>query len=81
MVAAAKEKVGTEVRIATVTGVTRSADQGKVTGVKLEGGEHVPADVIVIAMGPWSGQAAKWLGTPAVKGQKAQSIILKVGKS
>lgn len=38
----------------------------------------VPADAVVIAMGPWSGQAAKWgLPVPAVSGQKATSIVLR----
>lgn len=30
------------------------------------GREVMPADVVVVAMGPWSGQAAKWLPIPTV---------------
>lgn len=37
------------------------------SGVEVDG-EGVPADAIVVAMGPWSGQAAKWgLPVPAVR--------------
>lgn len=41
-------------------------------------GEVIPADAVVVAMGPWSGQAAQWgLPVPAVSGQKATSIVLR----
>lgn len=40
-------------------------------------GEHVEADAVVIAMGPWSGQAAKWLPVPDITGQKYASIVLR----
>ena len=36
-------------------------------GVEVDG-EVMPADAVVVAMGPWSGQAAKWgLPIPAVR--------------
>ena len=40
-------------------------------------GEHIEADAVVIAMGPWSGQAAKWLPVPNITGQKYASIVLR----
>ena len=40
-------------------------------------GEEVKADAVVIAMGPWSGQAAKWLPVPDISGQKYASIVLR----
>ena len=40
-------------------------------------GEEVKADAVVIAMGPWSGQAAKWLPVPDITGQKYASIVLR----
>ena len=40
-------------------------------------GEEVKADAVVIAMGPWSGLAAKWLPVPDVTGQKYASIVLR----
>lgn len=40
-------------------------------------GEELAADAVVIAMGPWSGQAAKWLPVPDITGQKYASIVLR----
>lgn len=40
-------------------------------------GEEIEADAVVIAMGPWSGQAAKWLPVPDITGQKYASIVLR----
>ncbi len=39
-------------------------------------GEVLAADVVVIAMGPWSGQAADWLKIPPIRGHRAHSIVL-----
>jgi glycine/D-amino acid oxidase-like deaminating enzyme len=39
-----------------------------VHGVVPEGGESVEGDAVVIAMGPWSILAARWLPLPAVFG-------------
>jgi glycine/D-amino acid oxidase-like deaminating enzyme len=38
--------------------------------------EVLPADVVVIAMGPWSGAAREWLPLPPFSGQKYHSILL-----
>ena len=46
------------------------------TGVVVDGKE-IAADAVVIAMGPWSGQAAKWLPIPSITGQKYASIVLR----
>ena len=46
------------------------------TGVVVDG-EEVAADAVVIAMGPWSGLAAKWLPIPSITGQKYASIVLR----
>lgn len=40
-------------------------------------GEEIAADSVVIAMGPWSGLAAKWLPLPSITGQKYASIVLR----
>ena len=46
-------------------------------GVTVDGAV-IPADKVVIAMGPWSGDAAKWLpNVPAISGQKAHSILVR----
>ena len=42
-------------------------------GVQVDG-DHIHADVVVIAMGPWSGIASQWLpGFPHVEGDKVIS--------
>ena len=54
------------------------ADKGVAlaSGVSVDG-EKVPSDTVVVAMGPWSGQARAWLpGIPSFSGQKAHSIIV-----
>lgn len=44
----------------------------------MEGQGTLPADAVVIALGPWSGQAASWLPLlPGVGGQKAHSVVLR----
>jgi glycine/D-amino acid oxidase-like deaminating enzyme len=49
--------------------------QGQVRGVRVDG-QLLPAETVVIAMGPWSGQAAAWLPLPPVWGLKGHSITL-----
>ncbi|KAK9844748.1 hypothetical protein WJX74_006279 [Apatococcus lobatus] len=69
-------KAGAKVHQGTVTGIKLSHDSTpRVQGVEV-GGEVLPADVVVIAMGPWSKQAADWLPLPPVSGQKAHSVII-----
>jgi hypothetical protein len=51
-------------------------------GVEVEGAGTLPADAVLIAMGPWSGQAAAWLpDCPPVGGQKAHSCVLRPGST
>jgi len=57
-----------------VQGVERAGD--KVSGVRVDG-ELLEAERVVIAMGPWSGLAAEWLGLPPVHGQKYHSILMR----
>ena len=58
--AQAAESMGAEVRHGEVVGFNTKG--GKITSVKLASGTRIEADVVVIAMGPWSGPAASWLG-------------------
>ena len=78
---AAKEMVGTDFQIGIVEKLQFEGD--KVTGVVVDG-EVMPADVVVIAMGPWSGQAASWIpgwkDKLKVHGDQANSILLKPEK-
>jgi glycine oxidase len=55
----AAEGMGASVRMGTATGIRTAGN--RVTGVVLEDGE-LPCGAVVIATGPWSGQAEKWLG-------------------
>ena len=51
-------------------------DQSLLTGVRVDG-ENIEADVVVIAMGPWTKLAASWFdGIPKIGAQKAHSIVV-----
>ncbi|MBP6769016.1 MAG: FAD-binding oxidoreductase [Reyranella sp.] len=69
---------GAELRHGTVTGLIRRAS-GAIGGVILEGGETVEGDGVVIAMGPWSILASRWLPLPAVYGFKGHSLVFRTG--
>jgi glycine/D-amino acid oxidase-like deaminating enzyme len=62
-----------------VTGVARSADGSTATGAEVDGG-IVEADAIVVAMGPWSLLASRWMPLPAVFGQRSPSLVYNTGK-
>ena len=66
----AAEKHGATIRHGNVQGLRSSS--GKVSAVVL-GGEEISCDSVVLSMGPWSGEAAGWLGHPVpvwpLKGQ------------
>ena len=58
----------------SVEGIARDT-RGAVRGVRVDGVE-IAADAVVIAMGPWSILAARWLPLPAVAGLKGYSVVL-----
>jgi glycine/D-amino acid oxidase-like deaminating enzyme len=68
---------GAELRLGNVAGVVRKA--ARVEGVEVDG-QLLEADVVVIAMGPWSILAAAWLPLPAVYGLKGHSLIFETGR-
>ena len=70
----AAEMQGAELRHGTVVDLARRSNGG-VRGVSLAGGEIVEGDAVVIAMGPWSILAARWLPLPAVLGYKGHSMV------
>jgi glycine/D-amino acid oxidase-like deaminating enzyme len=74
----AAQAQGAELRLGRVTGLLRRG--GDVVGVDLDG-EAIAADAIVIAMGPWSTLAARWLSLPPVFGLKGHSIVFETGES
>ena len=73
MIAAARDS-GAEVRIGTVEGIELADDGRRATGAIVDG-VSVPADAVVIAMGPWSILACRWLPLPGVFGIKGHSIV------
>src|SRR6476646_7904607 len=66
----AAEAHGAVLRHDTVVDLVRGPS-GAVRGVALASGEIIESDAVVIAMGPWSILAARWLPLPAVLGYKA----------
>src|SRR3954471_8827593 len=74
----AAEAQGAELRIGEVTGVLRDRSGAKVTGVQVDG-EVIEGDTVVIAMGPWSILARRWLPLPGVFGLKGHSLVFETG--
>jgi glycine/D-amino acid oxidase-like deaminating enzyme len=74
----AAEAKGAALRLCRVTGLARRG--GTVTGVTVDGAT-IEGDAVVIAMGPWSILAAKWLPLPAVYGLKGHSLVFDTGTS
>jgi glycine oxidase len=73
--ARAAENRGASIRHGHVTGLKRQGE--RVTGVLLENGE-IACDTIVLAMGPWSGEASTWLNLPIqVRPLKGQILRLR----
>ena len=68
---------GARLRIGCVSGVDLTSDGGdRVRGVRVDG-ELIEGDAIVIAMGPWSAVASRWLSLPMIFGLKGHSVILR----
>jgi glycine/D-amino acid oxidase-like deaminating enzyme len=74
----AAQSHGAEVRRGRITGVGRRAGGSTVGGVEVDGGV-IEADAVVLAMGPWSVIAAKWMSLPAVFGQRSPSLVYDTG--
>jgi glycine/D-amino acid oxidase-like deaminating enzyme len=74
----AAERQGATLIRGRVTGLTRDPGDGRVTGARVDG-TVVAGDAVVIAMGPWSIEAAGWLPLPAVYGLKGHSMVWETG--
>ena len=72
------EARGAKLVIGSVTGVVMG-ERG-VEGVSVDG-DMLEADAIVIAMGPWSLLAARWLPLPYVFGLKGHSLVFETKDS
>jgi glycine/D-amino acid oxidase-like deaminating enzyme len=75
MMAAAIDQ-GARLQIGCVSGLVRSADDRRVTGVIVDG-QPIEGDAVVIAMGPWSVLASQWLPLPPIYGLKGHSLIFR----
>ncbi|MGI4946448.1 MAG: NAD(P)/FAD-dependent oxidoreductase [Janthinobacterium lividum] len=72
----AAETHGAVLRMGRATGLLRQGE--RVCGVQLEDGT-LPADAVVIAMGPWSALVSEWLELPPVYGLKGHSLVFETG--
>ncbi len=72
----AAEDNGAKLVAGTVTGIAQA--DGQVSGVEVDG-ETLAADAMVIALGPWSVLAARWLPLPPVYGLKGHSLVFETG--
>jgi glycine/D-amino acid oxidase-like deaminating enzyme len=67
---------GGELVLGQATGIRH--DGARVAGVEVDG-RLVEGDAVVIAMGPWSALAARWLPLPAICALKGHSLIFETG--
>jgi glycine/D-amino acid oxidase-like deaminating enzyme len=70
--------LGAELKEGCVVGLRRNGN--RVAGVELEGGEVIDTEAVVIAMGPWSVLAARWLPLPPIFGLKGHSLVFDTGE-
>jgi glycine/D-amino acid oxidase-like deaminating enzyme len=68
---------GGKLEIATVAQLHKTHDGKRVAGVVLEDGRTILADAVILAMGPWSLLAARWVLLPPIYGLKGHSIVFK----
>ena len=89
MFAAAEARAGASLRVGTVDGLlledapaASAAAPPAVRGVRLADGAQLEADVVVLAMGPWTSAAAAWgLPLPPMYGQKYHSVLMRPAPS
>src|SRR5262249_24970228 len=74
----AAQEHGAQLLEGEVTGLATGQGEGRVVGVVVED-EGVTGDAVVIALGPWSILAARWLPLPGVFGLKGHSLVFETG--
>jgi glycine/D-amino acid oxidase-like deaminating enzyme len=67
---------GARLRIGAASALELDANDARIRGVVVDG-ELIAGEAVVIAMGPWSALAARWVPLPAVYGLKGHSLILR----
>jgi glycine/D-amino acid oxidase-like deaminating enzyme len=68
---------GGKLEIATVAGLHKTRGGTRVAGVVLEDGRKILADAVILALGPWSLVAARWVPLPPIYGLKGHSIVFR----
>jgi glycine/D-amino acid oxidase-like deaminating enzyme len=66
---------GAQVQTAVVEGLAFDGPDGALSSVTVDGVAH-PADAVVLALGPWTARAQRWLPLPQVHGIKGASVVL-----
>lgn len=59
-----------------VDGLVFDGADEAVSGVSIDGDVH-PADAVVLALGPWTSQAQRWVALPQVFGTRSASLVLR----
>lgn len=70
--------LGAQLRLGRVTGLVLDPGGTQATGVQVDGSD-LTADAVVLAMGPWSAFACRWLPLPPVFGLKGNSVVFRSG--
>lgn len=66
---------GARFEVGTIEGLALDGPGGAVTAVTVDG-ERCPADVVVLALGPWTPLAQRWLPLPQVLATRWASVVL-----
>ncbi len=74
----AAQNMGAELVTGEAQEIIWADDAARAIGVRVNG-SSVEGDAVVIAMGPWSALAGRWLPLPRVYGSKGHSMVFKTG--
>jgi glycine/D-amino acid oxidase-like deaminating enzyme len=66
---------GAELVTGVVDGLALDGEGGAVGGVSIDGVRR-DADAAVLALGPWTGQAQRWVALPQILGSRSASLLL-----
>ncbi len=73
----ASEKYGADIVSGRVVGISRGKPNDRALGVILEDGSELVGGAVLLAMGPWTGAGAAWIGSPLpVTPQRGQMVYL-----
>ena len=73
----AAEKYGASVVSGSVVGLSGETREGQAAGVTMENGSTLNGGAVLLAMGPWTGAGAEWIGSPLpLTPQRGQLVYL-----